>query len=181
MAPQTETKDLTELLEGWPRIPRQSAQTVTRKYGPPDEATDSFLLWHRNGPWKRTVLWRDQAEHRFPQPHQDVLEQVIDYFVPAEFACAVLEFDGSVVIERTRGEISARCEGEEANFLALNLAHRIVQGEHDADSARDAYTRAMRAFNAGEKPEMTQRLTFEVSGGGTADPDQPTLGEDERG
>jgi hypothetical protein len=33
-----------------------------------------------------------------------------------------------VIVERTKGELSARCEGEEANFLAINLAHQIVTG-----------------------------------------------------
>ena len=49
----------------------------------------------------------------------------------AEFPPEVLDlarFDGSVIVERTRGEIGARCDKEEMNYLALNLAHDIVTG-----------------------------------------------------
>src|ERR1700730_5479015 len=44
-------------------------------------------------------------------------------------------FDGSVLVDRTKGEMSARCEGEAANFLALNLADDIVHGRKDVESA----------------------------------------------
>ena len=30
-------------------------------------------------------------------------------------------FDGAVIVERTKGEMSARCDREAANVLALNL------------------------------------------------------------
>jgi hypothetical protein len=164
-----------ELVAGWPETPRESAKTVVEKYGPPDEATESFLVWHERAPWKRMVLWRDEVDHGFPTPHKDVLEQVIDYRVPPELGSELLRYDGSVVVERTRGELSARCEGEEANFLALNLAHEIVTGAITADEARQKYTEAMRSFSAGERPETMQRLVFEVARGGTSDADRPTI------
>jgi hypothetical protein len=168
-------KSIDELVAGWPKTPQESAHTVAEKYGLPDEASESFLVWHERAPWKRTILWRDEVEHRFPQPHKDVLEQVIDYRVPPDKADDLAAFDGSVVVERTRGELSARCEGEEANFLALNLAVDIVEGELDAEGARQKYTETMEAFNAGEKPEYLQRLVFDPPAGGTEDPDSPTI------
>jgi hypothetical protein len=66
---------IDELVQGWPKTPQESAHTVAEKYGLPDEASDSFLVWHERAPWKRTVLWRDEAEHSFPQPHKEVLEK----------------------------------------------------------------------------------------------------------
>jgi hypothetical protein len=171
----TTATSIDELVRGWPKTPQESARTVAEKYGLPDEASESFLVWHARGPWKRTVLWRDEVEHRFPTPHKDVLEQVIDYRVPPELASELVAFDGSVVVERTRGELSARCEGEEANFLALNLANDIVTGKLGAAEARDEYTRNMQAFSSGKKPEYMQRLVFQPPAGGTPDPDEPTM------
>jgi hypothetical protein len=172
---QIDGRTIEDLVRGWPETARGVAQTVAEKYGPPDEATDSFLVWHERGPWKRTVLWRDEADHSFPTPHKDVLEQVIDYRVPPERADDIIAFDGSVVIERTRGELSARCEGEEANFLAVNLAHEIASGELDTEDARRAYTETFEAFKAGEQPEYMQRLVFDVPRGETRDEDSPTI------
>ncbi|MDQ3477432.1 MAG: hypothetical protein M3492_14190 [Actinomycetota bacterium] len=39
--------------------------------------------------------------------------------MPTEFCTPLAEFDGSVIVERTAGEVSARCHDEQANFLAL--------------------------------------------------------------
>ncbi len=38
-------------------------------------------------------------------------------------------FDGSVIVERTKDEISARCDKEEMNLLALNLANDVAAGK----------------------------------------------------
>ncbi len=48
----------------------------------------------------------------------------------------ITAFDGSVVVERTAGEVSARCHDEQANFLALNFMHDIVTGAKDVTAAR---------------------------------------------
>lgn len=49
--------------------------------------------------------------------------------VPPEKYEEVAGYDGSVIAERTKGELAARCDMEEANHVALNLAHEIVTGE----------------------------------------------------
>ena len=38
--------------------------------------------------------------------------------------------DGSVSVHRTVGEISAKCDFEGANFLALNLANDVITGKY---------------------------------------------------
>lgn len=166
---------IDRLVDGWPETAREAAHTVAQKYGPPDEATDSFLIWHRRDPWKRMVLWRDEVDHDFPTPHKDVLEQVIDYPIPPEAASDIARFDGSVVLERTRGEMSARCEGEEANLLALNLAHRIATGMYDVDEARMQYADAMQRMRDGEPPQEMRRLLFDVPTHDTRDRDVSTM------
>ena len=95
-------------------------------YGEPAEATQSALTWTGAGPWKRVIATREYYDHAFPAPHTDSVESVIDYRVPPDMATALAEFDGSVVVERTAGEVSARCHDEQANLLALNLMHDIV-------------------------------------------------------
>jgi hypothetical protein len=61
--------------------------------------------------------------HDFPSHHTDFLEQFINYRVPVEMYSTLAEFDGSVIAERTKGELSARCGDTSMNFVALNLAH----------------------------------------------------------
>ena len=82
-----------------------------------------------------------------------------------------------MIVERTKGELSARCEGEEANFLAINLAHQIVTGRMGVEQARRRYTEAMQAFSQGRRDPDMEGLRFEPPTGGTADPDEVTVAE----
>ena len=78
----------------------------------------------------------------------DFLEQFIDYKVPVDMFSKLAEYDGSVIAERTKGELSARCGGTSMNFVAINLAHEIITGRRTVAEARDEYTRLYTAFKA---------------------------------
>ena len=113
--------------------------------------------------------------HDFPMPHPDLMEQVIDYKVPPGKFSDLAMYDGSVIVERTKGEISARCDKEEANFLALNLAHDIITGRHSVEEARKMYAENIKALMAGQKPAYTQKLQFPRQNSNTEDPDKPFM------
>jgi hypothetical protein len=104
----------TDVISTWPDQSREAAQLVIDAYGNPQEATDTQLTWHRVGPWKRIVATRQYYEHRFPTRHIDSVESFIDYHVPVGCFSDLAAFDGSVIVERTAGEVSARCHDEQA-------------------------------------------------------------------
>ncbi len=163
------------VLSNWPAKAQEVAKKMIDKYGQPAEVTASMLVWHNTGPWKRTIIYRDEVMHQFPMSHPDLLEQFIDYRVPVGKFSDLAAYDGSVIVERTKGEISARCDKEEANFLALNLAHDIVTGKRTVEEARRFYAETIKALMAGQKPAYTQKLQFEMPKGNTADPDKPAM------
>ena len=165
-----------DVIKRWPKNPRESAARLIDYYGPPDETTPSMLVWRRTKDgWKRTVLSREEVPHDFPAHHTDYLEQFIDYRVPVDKFSALAEFDGSVMIERTRGEISARCGGTSMNFVAINLAHDIVTGKRSVKEARAEYTRLYQAYRSGEKPPYTQAFQFKLPSDDTKDLDVSTI------
>jgi hypothetical protein len=125
----------SEVIRDWPEESREAAQLVIDAYGEPPEATPSQLTWFGVGPWKRVVATKVFFEHNFPAPHIDSVESVIDYQVPPEKVTELARFDGSVVVDRTAGEVSARCHDEQANFLALNLMHDVVTGARTVEDA----------------------------------------------
>jgi hypothetical protein len=168
----------SEIIKRWPEEAREPAQLVIDKYGEPDEATDSLLTWHQAGPWKRVVASKQVFEHNFPAPHEDAVEGVIDYRVPPEFFTPLAEFDGSVIVERTAGEVSARCHDEEANNLALNLIHDIVTGQKDVQQARDYYAKEFADYRR-KKPTPYMDALHVPHGGQTADPDQRVLSDED--
>ncbi|MCA1659281.1 MAG: hypothetical protein LC642_01885 [Verrucomicrobiaceae bacterium] len=163
------------VIAGWPAKPREVAATMMGKYGPPSEVTPTTLVWHNNGPWKRTILFRDEIPHSFPAPHTDLLQQFIDYRVPPGKFSDLAAYDGSVIVERTKGEISARCDKEEMNFLALNLANDIINGTRTVDDARKTYAQQAMAFKQHQSAPLTGGLRFTVRRGGTGDPDKPAM------
>lgn len=171
-------RTVEEIVSDWPertagqqQHPRETARKMRDRYGEPDEATARRLVWHDNGPWKRTVVYRDGPEHDFPVPHVDHLEQTIDYQVPPDLYDDLARFDGSVYPDRTRGELTAACHTEAANFLALNLAHDLVTGEKTVEEAREADGTLNAKHVAGGSPPDTQGLQFPLPEGDTGDPD----------
>ncbi|MFP2934132.1 hypothetical protein ACLESO_55205 [Pyxidicoccus sp. 3LG] len=163
-------------IQGWSADSKKAARAMLDKYGPPNETTASMWVWHNNGPWKRTIVYSEAVDHRFPMPHKDVLEQVIDYKVPTDKYDELAKYDGSVIVERTKGEISARCDKEGLNFLAVNLANDVATGKRDVDDARKFYGKTAMDFKQGKQPQYTRGLAFNVQKGGTADPDKPLEG-----
>lgn len=147
-------------LEDWPREPRDLADAMIERYGPPDDVLPSRLIWHGNGAWKRTELFRDGVPHRFPKEHTDYLEQAIDYRVPPDKTGDLLRFDGSVMFERTKGELSARCDKEAMNVLAINLAHDVVRGNRSVEEAREKYALTALEIEMGGASEMVKSFNF---------------------
>lgn len=172
------TKQGSEIITEWPEESREAAQLVIDTYGEPHEVTDSLLVWHKTGPWKRIVATKEFYEHTFPAPHFDSVETVLDYEVPTEFFTPLADFDGSVIVERTVGEVSARCHDEQANSLALNLMHDIVSGEKDVEEAREYYAKEFLDARREEPTPYMDELKFEP-GTGTADPDERLLSDEE--
>ncbi len=167
---------LQELLSGWPKDPRESAQRLIDYYGEPHEYSSSQLIWYgTNDGWKRTVLSKEEVPHNFPSPHTDYLEQFINYRVPLAMFSPLAEFDGSVIVERTKGEMSARCGGTSMNFVAINLAHDIITGKRSVREAREEYMRLYKSYKAGEKHPYTQAFQFELPHGDTRDLDVQML------
>ena len=111
----------------------------------------------------------EEIPHLFPKPHTDMLYQAINYRVPSDKFDELAAYDGSVIAERTKGEIAARCDLEEANFLAINLAHDIVTGKKSVEEARKFYAEAMREM---KHPEYKQGFLFQVARTGQGDPDR---------
>lgn len=167
------TPEAKSFISEWPAKPQEVANAMMDKYGPPDQITTDILVWNNNGPWKKTILFKEEVPHDFPKAHTDLLQQFIDYKTPVDKFDDLAEYDGSVIAERTKGEISARCDKEEMNFLALNLANDVATGKKTVDEARKYYARAAMAFMNGEKDPYTQELKFTVSKGGTGDRDMP--------
>lgn len=90
------------------------------------------------------------------------------------------QFDGSIIIvERTAGEVSARCHDEQANFLALNLMHDIVTGARSVDEARDYYAKEFADYRRKKPTPYMEGLRFAPADASAADPDTRLLSDED--
>lgn len=165
---------LDQNVKSWPEKTQGVIATTIDTYGPPHGQTDEMLVWNNIGPWEKTVIYKEEVDHAFPMPHKDVMEQTLAYKVPIEKFDDLAAYDGSVVAERTNGTLSARCDKEEANFLALNLANDIATGKKTVAQARKYYADAIAGMLKGEKKDpYLAGLKFQKSNlEATADADQ---------
>ena len=169
--------DAGTMISSWGSVAQEAARTMISKYGQPDDVTEEALIWRDNGPWKKTVVHKMEVDHNFPAPHKDVLEQKVEMRVPADKIDDIAQFDGSITVDRTKGVVSATCDKEEMNFVALNLANEIATGKRNVEQARAMIAQAAMQVKSGQVPDIGQRLTFTPARGNAADPDARHTGD----
>jgi hypothetical protein len=130
------------------------------KYGDPHEKTSDSLIWRNVAPFKKIIVHREVYSHRFPLLHQNSLQHVVDYKAPAGKVDDVWKYNGSIVLDRTKGEMSSFADSEAMNVLALNMAHKVMSGSMSADAARITYGKETMNFLNGIDTENTQVLLF---------------------
>ncbi len=150
-----------KIIADWKAVPMKAAKAMMEKYGQPSIVAPTCLIWMDKAPFKEIILLNEEIQHDFPMPHKDCLEHVVNFNVPTDKVGDLAKFDGSIIVDRTRGTISARCDSEAHNILALNLAYDIINGTKSVDEARKSYGEiAMKQMN-GEKPDYTAKLNFQ--------------------
>ena len=152
--------DVDAIIDGWPPAPKKIAQETVEKYGLPNEATPTLLIWHDSGPWKRTIVTSDETAHDFPTPHTDYISQTLNYDVPVEKLPDLARFDGSLIVYRTAGQVTASCDNEPANVLAVNLMHEIVEGRMTPEEARKEFGEQTAAWMMNREAPYTERIQF---------------------
>lgn len=165
---------VSQMLKNWPAPSQAAAKSMMDKYGIPSLVSNEMFIWYHTGPFKRTVVSSEDVPHSFPLPHSDVLQQTISYRVPMDKTRALSELDGSLLVDRTKGELTARSDKEEMNYLVINLADQIVRGNMDVTEARQEYARSAYAFSSGMTNKNLTGINFKLEGD-TRDLDQQFL------
>ena len=105
----------------------------------------------------------------------DCMEQCVNFKVPLDMYDELAHFDGSITVDRTQGTLAARCDKEENNFLALNLAYDVITKKKTVEEARKSYGEMIRQAMSGNKPEYMKKLMF-TSQMNSPDSDVSTIG-----
>jgi len=156
------------VLDRWGAPSASAARAIIDEYGVPDDATLNRLTWNRRGPWKRTIVWNSSGFwggapiYRAPEDFA-VMQQTVAYRLSLAAAADLTAFNGGLVIDPARGELSSRAASEALDYLALNLADEVVRGVKTVPQARATYARVVELTAAGKSSPYTSGLLF--SGG----------------
>ena len=173
--PMAKNETMAPDLSKWPEASRMAVEEITAKYGNADIMSDQVFIWMNKGVWKKICVDKMESKHSFPIEHTDMMETTISYKVPVYFMEELGRFDGSLTFDRTQGTMSARCDKEANNFLALNLAHDILTSKKTVAQARAAYGDIVKQKMNGGNPLYMQKLTFSPQEN-APDPDKNTTG-----
>jgi hypothetical protein len=164
---------LQQVTQNWNPAARDAAKRMFEKYGAPQEVTANRLVWRDNRPWKSTTVVNQDVPHHFPTEHNDVLIQTLAIDVPVEKFSELAQFDGSVTAHRTNGELTAACDREENNLIALNLASDLINGKLSVQQARQRLTELAQAVANGQQPAYATDIRFNLPvSSRTGDPDR---------
>ncbi len=161
LPPESRLELAERVSAGWSEKPRLAARLLIARYGPPDLVGSSRMIWHGNGPWKRTIV-RD-----LPRPYAGaadeelgIIEQAVAYNVTPEQAAAVSPFSPRLAFDSARMEMSSRADREEVNFLRLNLANDVLQGVITVPEASGLHAKTLELEAAGRDAPYMRGLAF---------------------
>jgi hypothetical protein len=128
-----------EILNTWQEKLKEGAFKLINKYGYPDEASASKLIWYNNGNWKRTIAHRDALRYLLSNNQPNFLEQTFEYM----HSMGEMKLEGfnkeNIYINRTNKEITVFGENEAVNLIALNILLDKVRGKHSIDKDKESY------------------------------------------
>ncbi len=163
-------------IKDWAMASQKAVEATVKSYGEPFSSSEDEMVWRDAGVWEEIRISGNETPHVFPVKHTDMMEMTIYHKVPVEKMSDLGAFDGSVTFDRTQGYLSARCDMEANNFLALNLAHDIINSKKTVEEARTAYGDIIKEKMEGKDPDYMKKLQFDVETAAAADADINTTG-----
>lgn len=152
-----------ERISKWGELPRGLAAGLLEKYGEPDEMTPGWLTWRRRGIFLWMTVYSGEG---FPR-RWGLLEQSVAYPLSKPGQADVAALRLGVDYDPSVGTLTVSAESEEAAFLALNVAHDVLQGRRVPAEAREFYRKTMDLSLSGKSSPYTSGLLFKPPRGKT--------------
>lgn len=142
----------SSLVVGWPEASRIAVRGMTAKHGQPNLKDADSMTWYGLYRGRRTVIHLADG----------TIEQVVLYRVPADKVSGLMSFDGDIVVDREKNELSVISGSVKTNFLLLNLSHDIASGYITTSAARELFQAMARRGKAGETVRYLSSIAFEA-------------------
>lgn len=155
----------------WPAYSYRLARRMISRYGLPVDFTEERVVWRDNGPWKRTVVYRNPPADGLFRKTRGRLEQSVRYDFPKDRKAALTEFDRTIEADQEEGLLTVRTDDETSNILALNLADEVLRGRRGPKDAAEFRAKTARLRDSGKSSPYLEGLLFVPGGSNPESPD----------
>ena len=128
-------KENKESLEKWEHKDAKAyAETLIEKYGEPDTASDSMILWEKD-----RISKDESIKHNFPKPHRDFVYSTMTIDIPENLMEAIAKASESIIVDQLKNEVTTRCGDIIANAITLGFVQKLVDGKIDPENTKEEY------------------------------------------
>ena len=134
----------TDVLQKWNhKDAAEYAQKLIDDYGEPDEYTESQLTWYDISQFNDTTVKDESVPHEFPKMHRDFVYSTMEIEVPEDMVPVFARATESILIDRLKNTVTARCGDIYANAITLGFVQDVLSGDapQDPDEAKKEYAK----------------------------------------
>lgn len=125
-----DTATIEEMLKYWNfEGPKETVMKLTYAFGPPKNISVYDAKWDYIQGFHGVCVKDEEIPHDFPDPHKDWLYSCRKLAVPPALYTPLAEVSGSILIDGTKGLVTARCQMLIKNAVTLGFVEDVVAGK----------------------------------------------------
>lgn len=142
------TANWKEVITHWiHKSPKEYAQKLVDVYGNPTWAAGTELCWENvPGIFTKIYVKDEELPHNFPKPHLDYVYSAVNYHLSIDHVDTVAQMTESVLVDRLKNEIQARCHMLLANAITIQAVFDVVRNEMKPGAAKTMYSQRIKGM-----------------------------------
>ncbi len=134
-----DTATIEEMLKYWNfEGPKETVMKLTYAFGPPKDISIYDAKWDYIQGFHGVCVKDEEIPHDTPSPHKDWLYSCRKIAVPPALYTPLANVSGSILIDGTKGLVTARCQMLIKNAVTLAFVEDVVAG---AEASPEEYAR----------------------------------------
>lgn len=137
--------DIEAHLDSWShRDAANYARKLVGVYGPPNEISERQAYWINTSPFSEIYVKNESIPHNFPTSHMDFVYSSIVVEVPKGKIATLAGVSGSIIIDRLKMQVTARCGNLIKNAITLGFVQDVVAGIVPVTGAKSEYAKRIK-------------------------------------
>lgn len=147
-------------------VPKQKYNELIEELGEPYFIVNKpggLVLWSKPDFFQEIILRDESIEHSHPTKHCDFIYITVKVYIPDDTIDVIETISDSIVYDRLKKELTARCNSLETIVATLQLAMEVTYNPLLADTLKEEYTaRILACKEKGNYNRMKKSLEIMV-------------------